>query len=73
MTEDEFRALLAIEGKSLRVTYLESESRFPLTGLSGGFLAIVLDTRKKQTVRHEVAKTYDKAIKAIIKSYYANN
>ena len=66
MTEDEFRALLAIEGKSLLVTYSEAESRCP-------FLAIVLDAHKKQTARHEVAKTYDKVIKAIIKSYYANN
>ena len=69
ISEEELRALLAIEGLDLRVTVTETNG-VPDRGYS--YLAMVISLKTMQHVRYAVGKTYNQAIKAIIKAYYAD-
>ena len=69
MKEDEFRALLAIQGADLRVTYTEPDNPH---AREYRFLAIAVDKNTMQPIRYAVGKSYNQAVKAIIKAYYAD-
>lgn len=66
MSEDEFKALLKLEGKTLRIDPLATTE--PVY-----YIATVIDKTGKGNVRYAVGKTYRQTLKNIIKAYYADN
>lgn len=62
MTESEFRALLTIEGKSLKVEKLNKASLY--------YIAVI---ECLESPRFAVGKSPAQAVKKLIKEYYADN
>lgn len=65
MTEDEFRALLAIEGKKLKVEKLNQASLY--------YVAVIESEVENNDPRFAVGKTHKDAVRNIIRHYYADN
>jgi hypothetical protein len=65
MTEDEFRALLAIENKTLRIDKLNQASLY--------YIAIVHSDSENFDPRFAIGKTPEHALKNMVYQYYADN
>lgn len=65
MTEDEFRALLTIENKTLRIHKLNQASLY--------YIAIVHSDGENFNPRFAVGKTPEHALKNMVYQYYADN
>ncbi len=65
MTEDEFRALLAIENKTLRITKMSPASLY--------YVAVIESEVENNDPRFAVGNTHDHALKNMIRHYYADN
>ena len=65
MTEKEFRALLAVEGKTLKVEKLVAGSLY--------YIAVVLSIEDIDYARYSIGTTPKSAVKKLIKEYYADN
>ena len=65
VTEDEFKALLAVEGRRMMVTRVSEESPY--------YIAVIANNHTFQGVLYVAGKTYSATVKEIIKKYYADN
>jgi len=66
MTEAEFRALLKLENRSIRMLIVDAEEREEI-------MVMVCDDDTHNMMRFQIAKTYDEALNRLMKRYYENN
>ena len=70
VTEDEFKALLLIEGKSMRIDPMPEIKQGDTTPY---YIAVVTNKIDGSDVRYAVGRSYQQALKTMIKNYYADN